>query len=272
MKVSIWLGSDPWFLKLPPQSTRRNAPLSYRNSCVTEYLGCHIFELAGIPVQQTMLGTYVHQGREKLVVACKDFTPSGFVLGDFIGVKNATIESPRSGHDTELSTIEEAIDEQELIDRDELRKRFWDMFVVDALIANNDRHNGNWGLLSNGYESRLAPVFDCGGCLFPDADDNLMQAVLGDARQLDACVFSKPTTAIKVNGSHLSYREFLETVENPGLDDAILRLVPRIENRAIERLVNDTPYITDLQKRFYKTILLARKEHLLDWRLDTLRG
>lgn len=24
---------------------------------------------------------------------------------------------------------------------------FWDMFVVDALLGNFDRHNGNWGFL-----------------------------------------------------------------------------------------------------------------------------
>ena len=135
-------------------------------------------------------------------------------------MKNATIDSPRSGHDTELATIEEAIDEQDFVDRDALRNLFWDMFVVDALIANNDRHNGNWGLLSNGYESRLAPVFDCGGCLFPDADENLMRAVLNDPRQRDAYVFSKPTTAIKLDGAHLSFYEFFQRVDSPHLDGA----------------------------------------------------
>lgn len=264
MKVPIWLDGEPWFLKLPPRSTKRNAPLSYRNSCVAEYLGCHVFEIAGIPVQRTMLGTYVHNGREVVVVACKDFIPAGYVLGDFIGVKNTAIDSPRSGHDTELETIEEAIDAQQLVDRDVLRERFWDMFVVDALIANNDRHNGNWGLLSNGYESTLAPVFDCGSCLFPDADENLMAAVLNDPRQLDAYVFSKPTTAVKLRGAHLSYRDFIETANHPDLEAAIHRIAPRLAEEAIIELVDTTPYISDLQKHFYTTILLARKQHLLD--------
>lgn len=270
MKVPIWLEGEPWFLKLPPQSTKRNAPLSYRNSCVTEYLGCHVFELAGIPVQETRLGTYVHHGEEKLVVACRDFVPAGFVLGDFIGVKNATIDSPRSGHDTELATIEEAIDEQDFVDRDALRNLFWDMFVVDALIANNDRHNGNWGLLSNGYESRLAPVFDCGGCLFPDADENLMCAVLNDPRQRDAYVFSKPTTAIKLDGAHLSFYEFFQRVDSPHLDDALRRMVPRLDGDALRGLVDETPYIGEVEKAFYKTILVERKRRLLDDRLAAI--
>ena len=258
-------------MKLPPQSTKRNAPLSYRNSCVTEYLGCHMFELASIPVQQTMLGTYMHDGKEKVVVACRDFVPAGYMLGDFIGVKNAVVESPRSGHDTELTTIEEAIDAQGFVDRDELLAFFWDMFVVDMLIANNDRHNGNWGLLNNGYESRIAPVFDCGGCLFPDADENLMAAISNDPRQLDAYVFSKPTTAIKLDGEHLSYHAFIEKANRSGLVSALRRIVPRLDCAAIQRVVDETPYITDVQKCFYKTILLARKERLLDWALNWLK-
>ena len=32
--------------------------MSYANSCLSEYLGCHIFALAGIPVQETLPGTY----------------------------------------------------------------------------------------------------------------------------------------------------------------------------------------------------------------------
>lgn len=31
-----------------------------------------------------------------------------------------------------------------------LKEHFWDMSVVDILIDNNDRNNGNWGLVFNG--------------------------------------------------------------------------------------------------------------------------
>ncbi len=62
-----------------------------------------------------------------------------------------------------------AMDEQQAIDSDALKRRFWDMFIVDALIGNWDRHNGNWGFLYNSRtdEMTLAPVFDCGSSLFP---------------------------------------------------------------------------------------------------------
>ena len=44
----------------------------------------------------------------------------------------------------------------------ELENWFWDMFIVDALIGNWDRHNGNWGFLYDTVqdEMKLAPVYD----------------------------------------------------------------------------------------------------------------
>lgn len=38
----------------------------------------------------------------------------------------------------------------------------------------------------------------------------------------------------------------------------------------INRIVEETPYITDLQKRFYKTMLNERKKKILDFSLSKL--
>ena len=56
----------------------------------------------------------------------------------------------------------------------------------------------------------------------------------------------------------------------PNVDAAIRRVAPRFEAAEIANVVDGTPYISDVQKRFYKKILLARKTHLLDWRLEEL--
>ncbi|WP_346730082.1 hypothetical protein [Dysosmobacter welbionis] len=44
-------------LKFPAQAPK-NKDLSYANSCITEYIGCHIFNSVGIKAQETLLGTY----------------------------------------------------------------------------------------------------------------------------------------------------------------------------------------------------------------------
>ena len=50
------------------------------------------------------------------------------------------------------------------------------------------------------------------------------------------------------------------------------RIVPRIDMERIRKLIADTPFITDLQKRFYCTVLEKRKERILDYSLERLKN
>ena len=45
-----------------------------------------------------------------------------------------------------MFNFEENKDMREIVG---IKERFYDMFVIDAFINNNDRHNGNWAILSN---------------------------------------------------------------------------------------------------------------------------
>lgn len=72
-KLCVMYQGVPYMLKFPAAPSRNKA-ISYANGCISEYLGCHIFELIGIPVQETLLGLYRRCGKEKIVVACRDFT------------------------------------------------------------------------------------------------------------------------------------------------------------------------------------------------------
>ncbi|MEI3465215.1 MAG: hypothetical protein V8R07_04860 [Bacteroides fragilis] len=95
---------------------------------------------------------------------------------------------------TELDDILFSIHEQTAIDPKELEERFWDMFIVDALIGNWDRRNGNWGFLYDTAQDTvtLAPVFDCGSCLYPQLDAEKMRAVLNDPHEMDFRVYEIP--------------------------------------------------------------------------------
>ena len=107
-----------------PSAAKRNPDMSYSNSCFSEYLGCQIFESVGIPVQKTLLGIYTARGKEKIVVACGDFTRPGVVLQDFASLKNQMIDSERSGYGTELSDILYTFSEQTSVDEAVLIARF----------------------------------------------------------------------------------------------------------------------------------------------------
>lgn len=247
--------------------------MSYANGCITEYLGSHIFELAGIPVQETLLGTYTRNGKEKVVVACRDFTSPNMVLQDFASLKNTIIGSSSNGYGTELEDILETIEEQLIMDPKILRDRFWDMFIIDALIGNWDRHNGNWGFLYNQAtdEMSLAPVYDCGSCLYPQADESIMKVVLEDTAERDQRIFDRPLSGIKKNDQKINYYRFLSSLENQDCNAALKRIYSRITVADLTKLIEETPLIGDLQKQFYLTMLLERREKILQYSLERLK-
>ena len=270
-KISIVYNDELYMLKFP-SVPNINKNMSYANGCISEYLGCHIFESIRIPVQQTLLGTYERNGKEKIVVACKDFTANGLVLQDFASLKNTIIDSANNGYGTELSDIIQTLEEQTAMDPVVLTEWFWDMFIVDALIGNWDRHNGNWGFLYNIVtdEISLAPIYDCGSCLFPQADEEIMRRTLDDPAEREVRIFERPLSGIKINGQKIQYFKFISSLENKDCNAALKRIIPRIDMNKIYQIIEDTPFISNLQKDFYKTMLNERKERILDYSYQML--
>lgn len=270
-KISVIYNNEQYMLKFPPLPTI-NKETSYTNSCISEYIGCKIFDSVGIPVQETVIGTYTSNGREKIVVACKDFTSPGITLQDFVSLKNRIIDSERNGYGTELNDILSTIDEQTSMDSDAIKTRFWDMFIVDALIGNWDRHNGNWGFLYNNStdEVVLAPVFDCGSSLYPQADDELMTIILNNKNEFNHRVFDIPMSAITYNGKKINYFNFLSEGKFEDCNTALKRILSRIDMKKIYEIIDDTPTVTDIQNEFYKTMLTARKERILDFAMSKI--
>lgn len=270
-KISVMYNNELYMLKFPAVPVI-NKEMSYANGCISEYLGCHIFESVGIPVQKTLLGIYTKNGKQKIVVACKDFTADGLVLQDFASLKNTIIDSAYNGYGTELSDIIKTLEEQSAIDSQTLTEWFWDMFIVDALIGNWDRHNGNWGFLYNPVtdEISLAPIYDCGSCLFPQADEEIMQKTLDDPAEREIRIFERPLSGIKVNGQKIQYFKFISSLKNSDCNKALKRMLPKIDMDKIYRIVDETPFISDLQMEFYKTMLRERKERILDFSYQKL--
>ena len=63
-KISVIYDGHLYMLKFP-SAAAPNKEMSYANGCISEYLGCHIFETVGIPVQETLLGTYTKNGKDR---------------------------------------------------------------------------------------------------------------------------------------------------------------------------------------------------------------
>lgn len=270
-KLSIVYNDNVYMLKLPMHALK-NPNLSYTNSCLSEYLGCHIFNMLGIDAQETLLGIYKYHGKVRNVVACRDFTSSNTSFIDFASVKNQIIDSASNGYGTEIKDILDTIEEQKAVDPNKLRDHFWNMFVVDAFIGNWDRHNGNWGFLYNQEkdEMKIAPIFDCGSALFPQIDDDFIKKIISSKAEMNARVYDVPTSAILFNGKRGNYFKIITSLEYEDCNKAIKRIVPKINLDQINLLIDEVELASDLQKVFLKKILKMRKEIILDSTLAKL--
>ena len=260
-KIAVRYDGEVWLLKFPPSTAEKPTTLSYSNSCYSEHVASNIANMIGLRAHETRLGTFTN-GKTKVVCACRDFTADGKVLYDFCSIKNTVIDSDTGGTGTEMNDVLETIELQSFVDPVELKAHFWDMFVVDAFLGNFDRHNGNWGFLVDPTtrKAEIAPAYDFGSCLLPQADDDIMRRVIGDKAELDARIYNFPASALKQEGKKIGYVDFIAQNRDGVLAPSLARIVPRIDLAAINAFIDDTPYLTDLQRQFYKTYLAARYE------------
>ena len=184
---------------------------------------------------------------------------------DFCSIKNTVIDSVQGGTGTELDDILETIERQQFVNPEKLLEYFWDMFVGDAFLGNFDRHNGNWGFLydDKAQTSEIAPVFDCGSRLLPQADENIMKKVLESEEELNSRIFVFLTSAIKLNGTKINYYKFLTAAQYKECNKAVLRIAPKINRSEIEKFIDKDPYITEVQKNFYKKYITSRYELII---------
>ena len=273
-KIGIEYNGEQYMLKFPPSGQVKRTELSYTNSCLSEHIASTIFNMVGIEAQKTILGTYDVSGKTKVVCACRDFTADGIRLYDFCSIKNTVIDSGHNGTGTELEDILETIEKQQFVNPVELLEHFWDVFIIDAFLGNFDRHNGNWGFLYNPatQTASIAPGYDCGSCLLPQADETIMRNVLSNEGELHARVFTFPRSAIKFQGDKINYYNFLNAAENEDCNAALLRMVPRIDMDAIHTFIDEVPFLNDLQRSFYKAYLDARYNLILIPVYDELIG
>lgn len=89
--------------------------------------------------------------------------------------------------------------------------------------------------------------------------------------QVSSILFQIPLSGIKIDGNKINYHAFLSSLKYPDCNRALKRIAPKIDLKKICAIINDTPYITDLQKAFYKTMLTERKEKIIDFAFQKLR-
>lgn len=228
---------------------------------VSEHLGSTIFGMLGFDAQKTILGTYKGEN----VVACKIFGDheNQFVPFHDVGDSSLEITGKRepytySGICTLLQRNKKLTNLEDTVDM------FWNMYVVDGLLGNFDRHGSNWGFLKKENRYRMAPIFDNGSCLYPKmSDESQMEAVIESQEETNQRIFRYPASQIKLDGSRSSYYEVISSMDFKECNDAVLRICPRISLDKIGKLVDSIDCISDIHKRFYKHMICARYHKII---------
>lgn len=256
-KLGIVAGRSEYMLKF-----QKADPFgALRANHVCEYLGSHAFRLLGLEAQETLLGTY--RGEE--VVACKNFLGAGEQFVPFNDVGESSLERSKEEYQYSYTDIMRMLEEnRKLTSVARTVSCFWEIYIVDALLGNFDRHGANWGFIKSHNAYRLAPVFDNGSCLFPSlTDDEQLRCILSSDDELDKRVYGFPTSQIKVQGRKSSYFETIDSLEFGACNDALIAVVERCDVDALLRLVKGAPFTSALRRDFLLAILERRYEGIL---------
>lgn len=240
---------------------QKHTAFGKRNNHVSEFIGSHIFEICGFETHKTYLG-YRH-GEE--VVACKDFNVQGKQFVPFNDVGESTLDQDKETYQYDYEDIMEMLrDNLKLTNVQETISMFWRIYIMDALLGNFDRHGANWGFLKEDNKYTIAPIFDNGSCLFPNlVDEAEMEEIMKSEVETDKRIYKFPTSQIKLNGIKSSYFEVINSLQFEECNEALRYVVAKLDMNKAEKLINETPLISETQRLFYKHILTARYDKIL---------
>ena len=254
-KKTLIYNNKKYLVKFPDPIREKNKNISYINNAFSEYIGSNVFKIVGFKTQNTVLGKYEYNGKEKIVCACEDFTDNENVLYEFENLALST--NPDKKIETELNDIMEVIEESKMINNKETREKFWDMFIIDSLIGNTDRHNGNWGFLLNKdtRKAEFSPIYDCGSCLNPMIEDEEIEKISEtELKNLAINCYS----CLKENGKKINYMTYIKQMKNEECNNAIKRLFTNINIDEIREFIDNIECLSDIRKDFYKKIIEQR--------------
>ena len=151
----------------------------------------------------------------------------------------------------------EVIEESKMINNKETREKFWDMFIIDSLIGNTDRHNGNWGFLLNKKtgKAEFSPIYDCGSCLNPMLEDEEIEKINEtELKNLAINCYS----CLKENGKKINYYIYIKQMKNEDCNNAIKRVLTNINIDEIKKFIGSIECMSNVRKEFYQKIIEQR--------------
>ena len=76
-------------------------------------------------------------------------------------------------------------------------------------------------------------------------------------------IYKFPTSQVKYKGRKSSYYEIISSLAFEECNNALIRIVERVDFDKINKLIDSVENISEKRKEFYKTILKQRYEKIL---------
>lgn len=235
LKFGVTLQGVDCIVKFPRESL----------SVFCEYIASKFIRSLGIPCHDVTIGVY--QGN--IVNIIKDFTSgTNLSLHSFKDTKQSSEDTEIGDKEYTYSDVVYLIEKHlKLTDKckDEAIELFWDMFICDAILANRDRHWGNWGYLSNGFEYRFAPLYDNGSSLFPSVSNKIQEYINPNTRLsfLHDRIYIFPASLLqkKVDG-RLKRTNFCEMFSDLRISKVFAKRVARMKSMYTSRQIFNIIY------------------------------
>ena len=255
-KIGIKIENEYYMIKF-----QKKTAFGKRNNHISEYLGSQIFNMLGVNAQETILGTF----KDENVVVCKDFNIDGYQFVPFNDVGESTIEEDKEKYQYSYEDIMSLLLlNKKITNVEDVVSSFWEIYIIDALLGNFDRHGNNWGFLKKNNKYEMAPVFDNGSCLFPNMiNEDEMIYIMNSKEETAKRVYSFPTSQIKLNGKKSSYYDVINSLVYKECNEALIKIFKRINIKDIFNLIGDIKSISEVHKSFYKYMLNERYEKII---------
>lgn len=266
-KFEVEYNGKPYILKFSDKHAKRtDMSTSYVNNTISEYICSHISASMGLPTHETVLGVY----GDRPVVGCLDFRKADEQNLEFNELVRACCDSDEIKRVIRLDQIYDTLENTEGISEDMRTasiERYWDTFVVDALVGNFDRHIGNWGYILKDNQLSLAPIYDFGSSLLPQlSDEGIAEIINNELKMYERCLVF-PSAALFITSAKtgkVGYYDMMSSNFDQECTSAVKRMSLKINMKDIERIIDETPLITDVRKDFYKKYIHLRKQLIID--------
>ena len=238
----------------------------------SEYVASRFIGSIGIKSHKVWLGYY----GDKTVNIIEDLSSNGYNLKPFSHTKQSSEDTDLTNKEyTYEDVLNLIIKHTKINDKDAAVDQFWDMYIMDAILGNRDRHRGNWGYLEHkSGEHIMSPIYDNGGCLFPDIyvkEDSLDKLsndfIIERIEQFPASLFKME----RADGS-IKRTNYYEVIGNANKIGSLNKRLSKFKGRTNLEYIADTIYkvcytakdiIPHKYIAFYCMVVCSRYMHII---------